>query len=208
MIKNSASCETLETASSKDIKTKSEAAEENSSNGTENFGSVEKKAMLESDSSEKREELFRDPNVRKLCGKSSGTPRNIGTDSDSSIQSSKKNSSRKGKKSSDNHHDEMSFNKSETPDSSGSIIREKSPKTVMEALDDIPEVVPNAYINSHSESERSESAGMIEGQVRKASHEATMDEVENEDERLEILSALPCQMKEKQEAVNVSCSFT
>ncbi|VDK87759.1 unnamed protein product [Litomosoides sigmodontis] len=204
LVKNSTSCETLETASSKVIKIKSEVVEENSSNGTGIFGSVGEK-KLESDSSEKREELFRDPSVRKLSRATNETPGNIGPDSESSIQLPRKNSSRRGKKTSENHHSGISSNKSKTADGSESITREKSPKAITKALGDISEVVPNACINSHFVSQKPCSTEMMEEQqVRKASPEVAMDKTQNDGEGLEILTAVPCRINEKQEVMDVS----
>ncbi|VBB30973.1 unnamed protein product [Acanthocheilonema viteae] len=197
LLKSSTSRETLETVSSKDVKTKSETPEENSSNGSENFEDIEKKRILESGSSEKKD-LFKDPNIKKLSRKFSGTPGNIEADLGPSIQLLKKNSNRKVKKSSQSH------NKSKTPDSSGSIESEKSLKIFSEAIDDVSETVPNPCINSSSVFEKSGSAGIIEGQMRKANSEVTMNKIESEGEKLEILGEISCQMKEKQEEMDVS----
>ncbi|CAG9538978.1 unnamed protein product [Cercopithifilaria johnstoni] len=201
LVKRSISCETLETASSKNMRTKSEIVEENLSNRSEKFEGIEKERILKSNSFEKKEELFRDPNVRKLSRKSSATSRNIETDSESSIQPLRKNSSKR-KKSSQSHHCKVSFCESKTPDDSGLIVSEKSSKIFSEAIDNVSETVPNPCINSVFE--ESVSTDIIEGKMRKASPEVTMDKIENAGERLEILSEVSCQMKEKQEEMDVS----
>lgn len=170
--------------------------EEISSNGSEKLEGTETKRMLEIDIPEKKEDLFRDPNLRKLPRKSSGISKNIETDSASSIQSSRKNSSRKGK-SSQSYHDGMLPTRSKTLDSSGSS--EKSLKIFGEVVDDVSKRIPNPCINSDCISKINESADVIEGEMRKTSSEVMIYKIENEGEKPGILNP-----HQKQEEMDTS----
>ncbi|EFO24583.1 hypothetical protein LOAG_03905 [Loa loa] len=203
LIRSGTSCGVLEAASSsKETKTKSETVEENSSSGSEKFGAVNKKEILESGNPEETMDVSRGSCVRKLSRRLSGTPKYAETDSRSSSQSSRKHSSKKGSKSSCSFNG-VSSNKSKISDSNGSVS-EKSSKISTEAMDDVSQTVVNSCISSDSVSEKSESADIIGDQMRKASYKVTMDKIENEDETVEILSGIPCKMKGKQDEMNVS----
>lgn len=70
-------------------------------------------------------------------------------------------------------------------------------------MDDVSETIANQRISFDSVSEKSGSVDIIESQIRKASHEVTMDKVESEGERLESLSEVTSKVKEKQEEMDV-----
>ncbi|VDO44253.1 unnamed protein product, partial [Onchocerca flexuosa] len=152
-IKNSISCENPETASSsREMKAKLEEVEENFSNGSENFGDINKKEVPENGNSEKTKDLFRNPSIKKLPRKLSGTPRSAETDSGSPNQLSRKNSN-KGRKKSSYFSNGMSSNKSKTSDSGDSAASEKL--AITETMDDASETVINPCINASSVSEKS-----------------------------------------------------
>ncbi|VDM12835.1 unnamed protein product, partial [Wuchereria bancrofti] len=198
LVKNN-TCEIpVATDSSKDVKAKSEIVEENSSNESEKFEAVDRKEILESDNSEKTMDLFRDPGVRKLARKLSGTSKNIETDLGSSNRSSRKSSNKKRRNSSYSSHsfNGISSNNSKISDSNGSIINEK---ISTKAIDDISEMVANPCISSA----KSESADNIKNQMRKVNHDCMVDKIGSEGERGENSSEIPSNIKEKDDKMNV-----
>ncbi|VDO29009.1 unnamed protein product, partial [Brugia timori] len=198
LVKNNA-CEIPEiTDSSKDIKAKSEIVEGNSCNESEKFEAVERKEILESDNTEKTVDLFRDPGVKKLARKLSGTSKNVETHLASSNRSSKESSNKKRRNSSYSSHSSngVSSNNSKISNTNGSVIDEK---ISTKAIDDISEMVAKPCIDSA----KSKSADNIKDQMRNVNHECMIDKIENEGEKGDNSSEIPSNIKEKDDKMDV-----
>ncbi|VDN91345.1 unnamed protein product [Brugia pahangi] len=197
LVKNNA-CEIPEIAhSSKDIEAKSEIVEGNSCNESEKFEAADRKEILESDNTEKTVDLFRDPGVKKLARKLSGTSKNVETDLASSNRSSKESSNKKRRNSSYSSHSSngVSSNNSKISNTNGSVIDEK---ISTKAIDDISEMVAKPCIDSaKSKSDN------IKDQMRNVNQECMIDKIENEGEKCDNSSEIPSNIKEKDDKMDV-----
>uniref|UniRef100_A0A915Q2I5 Uncharacterized protein n=1 Tax=Setaria digitata TaxID=48799 RepID=A0A915Q2I5_9BILA len=202
LIKSGVSCEVSTAASSsRNMKGKSESATENPTDESEKSAIIGTEEILRSNSPEKKEDHFRDPNLN-LAGKLKRASRSVETDSGSSSRSSKNNSSRRGGNSSRSSNGVVP-KKSETPDSSGSIGSEKSIKCSAEVVDDVSEIIADSCVSCDYASKKSGSADMPEGE-RTTNLEAIMVKAENESVKSESLEEGLYKMKENQEEMDVS----